>query len=90
MRKTILDTDILSDFLRGKNVDVARRVEAYLREHGRLTISVITAFEIVRGRHQAQQFERAAQFLQWTRGAELLAFDQSCARIGGEIAGALL
>jgi predicted nucleic acid-binding protein len=67
-----------------------RRVEAYLREHGRITISVITAFEIVRGRHQAQQVERAAQFLDWMKSADVLAFDQNCARIGGEIAGALL
>ena len=90
MHKTILDTDILSEFLRGKNLIVARRVETYLGEHGHLTMSVITAFEIIRGRHQAQQFERAAQFLEWTKCAELLAFDQNCARIGGEIAGALL
>ena len=90
MHKTILDTDILSDFLRGKNTNVVRHAEAYLREHGRLTISVITAFEIVRGRHQAQQFERAAQFLDWTKSAELLAFDYACARLGGEIAGTLL
>ena len=65
-------------------------MEAYLGEYGHLTISVITAFEIIRGRHQAQQFERAAQFLEWAKCAELLAFDQNCARIGGEIAGALL
>jgi tRNA(fMet)-specific endonuclease VapC len=90
MHKTILDTDILSDFLRGRNLNVVRRVDAYLREHGHLTVSVVTAFEIIRGRHQAQQFERAAQFLEWTKGAELLAFDEICARVGGEIAGALL
>jgi len=53
-------------------------------------MSVITAFEIIRGRHQAQHFERAAQFLEWMKCAELLAFDHNCARIGGEIAGALL
>jgi len=90
MQKTILDTDILSDFLRGKNVNVVARVEAYLREHGHLTISVITAFEIVRGRHQAQQFERAVQFLDWTKSAELLAFDYACACLAGEIEGTLL
>ena len=61
-----------------------------LGEHGRLTISVITAFEVVRGRHQAQQFERATQFLEWTKNVELLAFNFACARLGGEIAGTLL
>jgi predicted nucleic acid-binding protein len=90
MEKTLLDTDILSDFLRGRNVNVVRSAEAYLREHGRLTISVVTVFEIVRGRHQAQQFDRAIQFFAWIEGTELIAFDHDCARIGGEIAGALL
>lgn len=90
MQKTLLDTDILSDFLRGKDVNVVRHAEAYLREYGRLTISVVTVFEIVRGRHQAQQFDRSTQFLAWTAGTELIAFDHNCARIGGEIAGALL
>ncbi len=63
MHKTILDTDILSDFLRGKNTNVVRHAEAYLREHGRLTISVITAFEIVRGRHQAHLADGFGQWL---------------------------
>jgi tRNA(fMet)-specific endonuclease VapC len=90
MHKTILDTDILSDYLRGKNVSVVRRAQAYLQEHGRITISAITALEVIRGRYQAQQFDRAAQFLDWVKNAELLAFDVECARVGGEIAGTLL
>ncbi|MGB8296656.1 MAG: PIN domain-containing protein [Polyangia bacterium] len=44
----------------------------------------------MRGRHQAQQIDRAAQFLAWAQNAEVLAFDDKSARIGGEIAGALL
>jgi predicted nucleic acid-binding protein len=90
MQKTLVDTDILSEYLRGKNANVARRADGYLREHGRLSLSVLTVFEIVRGRHQANQLERATQFLAWTRGAELVSFDEECARLGGEIAGALL
>jgi len=47
-------------------------------------------FEVVCGRHQAQQIDRAAQFLAWAQNAEVLAFDDKSARLGGEIAGALL
>jgi len=61
-----------------------------MAEHGRLTISAVTIFEVVRGRHQAQQIDRATEFMAWTRDTEVLAFDDKCARIGGEIAGALI
>src|SRR5713101_1735857 len=67
MTRTLIDTDILSDFLRGKNVHVVDRANAYLRDHGRFTISVVTVFEIVRGRHQANQLDRALKFLEWTK-----------------------
>ena len=58
MQKTLLDTDILSDFLRGKNLNVVRRAEAYLGEYGHFTVSVVTVFEIVRGRYQAHGLRR--------------------------------
>ena len=47
-------------------------------------------FEVVRGRYQANQIERANQLLAWTGGTELVPFDFECARLGGEIAGTLL
>jgi tRNA(fMet)-specific endonuclease VapC len=75
---------------RGRDANVQRRAASYLDEHARLTLSAVTVFEVVRGRHQAQQVERAAQFLAWSQTAEVLAFDARCAQVGGEIAGALL
>ncbi|MBN1612329.1 MAG: hypothetical protein JW940_37205 [Polyangiaceae bacterium] len=86
MQKAIVDTDILSEYLRGKNATVTQRAEAYLRKHGRLSMSMLTVFAIVRGRHQANQLKRATQFLTWSHGAELVPFDEACARVGGEIA----
>jgi tRNA(fMet)-specific endonuclease VapC len=50
----------------------------------------VTVFEVVRGRHQAHQIDRAEQFLAWSQNAEVLAFDDKSARVGGEIAGVLL
>ena len=90
MQKTLIDTDILSEYLRGKNADVVRRAGEYLQEHGRFAMSVLTVFEVVRGRHQANQIERATQFLAWVRGCEVVHFDAECAQLGGKIAGALL
>lgn len=91
MDKCIVDTDILSEYLRGRNADVQHRAREYLVEHGRFTISVVTMFEVVRGRHQANQPERAGQFLEWAKtNADVLGFDAACAAKAGEIAGAML
>jgi tRNA(fMet)-specific endonuclease VapC len=76
--------------LRGRNAKVASRADAYIREYGRFSLSVLTVFEVVRGRYQANQADRATQFLAWTRGTDLVPFDFECARLGGEIAGAML
>ena len=60
MDKVLVDTDILSDFLRGKNAAVRDRARSYLTDRQRLTLSVVTVFEVVRGRHHAGQVQRAA------------------------------
>lgn len=91
MDKCIVDTDILSEYLRGKNEDVQDRARVYLEEHGRFTVSVVTMSEVVRGRHQANQPERATQFLEWAnQSAAVLGFDVASAAKAGEIAGTML
>jgi tRNA(fMet)-specific endonuclease VapC len=90
MPRVLVDTDILSDVLRAKNEGVMRRARAYLKENEHLSISAVTVFEVVRGRYQANQVDRALQFLAWTAAAEVIPFDAECARQGGEMAGVLL
>ncbi|MFZ5830326.1 MAG: type II toxin-antitoxin system VapC family toxin [Planctomycetota bacterium] len=63
--KTLLDTDILSGLMRKIPVAVDR-ARAYLAAHGRLTISSMTRFEVLRG----LKAKRAA--------AQLAAFDLFC------------
>jgi tRNA(fMet)-specific endonuclease VapC len=88
MEKSLVDTDILSEYLRGKNVQVRDRAREYIAEHGRLAISVVTVFEVVRGRHQASQIARAARFLAWIKtGVDVFAIDAACAARAGEMAG---
>ena len=48
MRKSLLDTSILIAFLRGEE-DVVAKVEEYLEEFDRLSLSIITYYEILRG-----------------------------------------
>ena len=61
----MLDTDILSEFLRG-NPKVIARVDEHLREFGFISLSIITYYEILNGllykdaRKQLGRFEEFA------------------------------
>lgn len=48
MNKALIDTDILSFFLRGRH-EVTVRVERYLAQHGYLSIGIITYYEVLSG-----------------------------------------
>ena len=63
--KTILDTDVLSALMR-RTPAVIKRARVYLVDHQRLTISLVTRFEILRG----LKAKRAT--------AQLAAFDSFC------------
>ncbi len=45
----LLDTDILSEILRGRNSTVVQHASQYLLDHGRFKFSAITRYEIRRG-----------------------------------------
>lgn len=47
MKKALVDTNIVSAFMRG-NQQVVEKVEQYLQEHDTLTVSVITYYELMR------------------------------------------
>ena len=49
MNKALLDTDIYSEILRGDNATVTAHARTYRQAHGRLTLSVITVMEMVKG-----------------------------------------
>jgi hypothetical protein len=46
MKPSILDTDILSEFLRG-NPKVIAKVDEHLKEYGFINLSIITYYEIL-------------------------------------------
>ena len=48
MKPSILDTDILSEFLRG-NPKVIAKVDEHLKEYGFISLSIITYYEILNG-----------------------------------------
>ena len=63
--KVILDTDILSEYLKGHNARVAGRAAAYAKEHGVFAFTSITVFEIVYGLELKQASGQLAKALAW-------------------------
>lgn len=67
MDPSLLDTDILSDILRGRNQDVADAADAYLKVHGQFAISAFTQYEIVRGFRWRKATVKLAAFEQLSK-----------------------
>jgi len=53
MNKTLLDTDIFYEVLRAVSATVVANARTYRQAYGRLTLSVITVMETVKGRSAA-------------------------------------
>jgi tRNA(fMet)-specific endonuclease VapC len=85
LNKTLLDTDILSEILKGVNRQVLSRSNTYLQAFGQYTISVITVMEIVRGWHRLQREDRVQRFLGAIPTTEVLSVDSSTAELAGRI-----
>ena len=66
MSKALLDTDILSEYLKGYDRIVVRRAADYARQQGVFTFTSITVYEIVYGlelKGAAAQLQKALQWL---------------------------
>ena len=66
MKSSMLDTDILSEFLRG-NPKVIAKVDEYVNEYGFVILSIITYYEILNGllyKDARKQLERFENFIE--------------------------
>jgi len=63
--KVILDTDILSEYLKGHDANVAAHAAAYAREHSDFAFTSITIFEIVYGLELKGASAQLAKVLAW-------------------------
>jgi tRNA(fMet)-specific endonuclease VapC len=67
MQLSLLDTDILSEFLKQKNAAVLKNAAYYLAQYGQFAISAMTWYEVRRGlkdkgaTRQLQKFEQFCQ-----------------------------
>ena len=85
MSRRLLDTDILSEILKGKDQAVSANAASYLAQHGELTISAVAVAEIVYGFRRMRREDRVAQFERSVETAEVLPFDDAAARLAGRI-----
>jgi tRNA(fMet)-specific endonuclease VapC len=89
MNKALLDTDIDSEVLRGVSATVDAHALAYRQARGRLTLSVITVMEMVKGLQKVQRPQEIATLLAQVATEELLEFGQPAAETAGRIWGDL-
>jgi tRNA(fMet)-specific endonuclease VapC len=69
MKKALIDTDTLSYFFRS-HPKVVAKIESYLGEHGFISISVVTYYEVLNGlyyKDAKKQLERLEEFLSFNK-----------------------
>ena len=88
MNKRLLDTDVLIEFFR-KNPGVVTRVAAYLSDHDRLSISIITYYEVLRGLRHAGITAQLQAFEDFTADSEMLLLDLTAVRKAADVYAAL-
>lgn len=85
MDRALLDTDILSELLKGVDRTVAARAAAYRAIWGRYTVSTITVVEVVKGLHKVGREDAIQRFLAGLSAVELLSLDLQSAELAGRI-----
>lgn len=89
MSKSLLDTDILSEIMRGRDPKVVAKAQEYLTAYSLFTVSVISIMEIVRGYQRVQRQDKLNQFLHAAAAMEVLLLDTEAAILAGQIDGDL-
>lgn len=85
MKKSLLDTDIFSEVLKGRDPNVVRSAKQYRAEFSRFTVSTITVVEVTKGFHKLRREDRLKGFLAALEGEELLTLDVASAEVAGRI-----
>jgi predicted nucleic acid-binding protein len=87
--KVLLDTDILSEVMKGRNPEVQRTAQQYLSLFGRLTISSVTITEVVKGFQKTRDERRLLSFLEFLEQNDTLPLGIKEAAHAGRIVGDL-
>jgi len=85
MDKSLLDTDILSEILKGKNFNVIHQAKDYYQQFRQYTISTVTVLEVVKGFHKVQRENHIKQFLLTLSSTEVLTLNLKSSELAGRI-----
>lgn len=89
MERALLDTDIFSEVLKGRDALVQTRAKSYRRSHGRYTISSVTITEVIKGLQRLGREAKIQQVISAVSSEEVLSLDAEEAVIAGRIYGDL-
>jgi predicted nucleic acid-binding protein len=65
MRQAVLDTDILSEYLKGHDATVAGRAASYAAQHGVFSFTSVTVYEILFGLELKAAARQRTKVLAW-------------------------
>ncbi|MBN2093727.1 type II toxin-antitoxin system VapC family toxin [candidate division KSB1 bacterium] len=84
MRQVLIDTDILSYFLRNQE-NIVSHFEKYLDEYERINFSIITYYEILSGLKFKDARKQLDAFLEFTEYSSILSITKSSVEISSDI-----
>jgi tRNA(fMet)-specific endonuclease VapC len=85
----LLDTDTLSEVIKGHDQHVGKQAAAYLADHGRFTFSIITRYEILRDLKAKQAVKQIEAFEERCRKSVVLPLSDEVILLAAEIYGDL-
>jgi tRNA(fMet)-specific endonuclease VapC len=88
MKEALIDTDILSYFLKGE-VEIAKRFREYLKAYPKINISIITLYEVMGGLEYKKAHKQMADFDQFLNHCEIFNISNQSARVSANIYGEL-
>jgi tRNA(fMet)-specific endonuclease VapC len=83
--KALLDTDILSELLKGRDPHVMARAGAYRAVFGQYTMSLVSVVEVVKGFQRRRQEPRLQKFLAGLSVMELLSLDLAAVALSHDL-----
>lgn len=88
MKPALLDTDILSEFLRG-NIRVTSKIEEYVAKYGSVNFSIITYYEILNGLLYKDAKKQLARFEAFAKLNKVVPLTQKSVRASAKIQASL-
>ena len=84
MKESLIDTDILSEFLRG-NIDVISKIDEHIKIFGFINLSIITFYEIINGLYYKDSKRKLPMFEEFVSYNKILPVSKNVAKISASL-----